>query len=290
MNTATNNEFQPMPDLTDDQLDALRADIAKNGIIVPVVVDQHGRVLDGHNRRAIAAELGIDCPVEIRHVGDDDEAADLALALNCARRHLTQEQRRELIRNELVRRPEDSDRAIGRRVGCDHKTVGAVRRAQGGEIPHPAPAAPYEPPTDVDHDLKAAVLQTYSEMNLKAELPESDELDEWCQTAFLYDVDDELAFLLLLASPADPVMVATAVIGRMGMWKARGIDRRKVRELFEPWIDQALSPSAREQLREDKFFGPLAESVDDELLDRLVERVASVPLMGSGPVPVGGAR
>lgn len=119
--------FQPMPDLAPEQYDALKADIQAHGIIVPIVVDQHGRVLDGHNRKAIAVELGIECPAETRHVVDDDEAADLAVTLNCARRHLTQEQKRDLIGAELHRRWDDSDRAIARRVGSSPTTVGTVR-------------------------------------------------------------------------------------------------------------------------------------------------------------------
>lgn len=129
---------QPMPDLSPEQYDALRADIETNGVQIPIVVDQHGRVVDGNNRYAIAAELGIDCPRIVVQIADDDDAIDKAISLNCARRHLTQEQKRELIRAEIQRRPDDSDRAIGRRVGCDHKTVGAVRRElSGGEFPHP---------------------------------------------------------------------------------------------------------------------------------------------------------
>jgi len=125
--------IQPMPELSPDQLDALKADIMKNGIRVPVVKDQLGRVIDGHNRRRIADELGIHVPVEIITVASDEAAYDTALTLNCARRHLTREQIRALIGTEIRRRPGDSDRAIARRIGCDHKTVGSVR---GGEIPH----------------------------------------------------------------------------------------------------------------------------------------------------------
>jgi hypothetical protein len=58
---------------------------------------------------------------------DDDDAIDLAVTLNCARRHLTREQVRDVITNEIARRPGDSDRAIARRVGCSPSTVGAVR-------------------------------------------------------------------------------------------------------------------------------------------------------------------
>ncbi len=127
--------FQPMPDLAPEERQALADDIAARGIVVPVVVDQHSRVIDGHNRQAIATELGIECPTEVRQVADDDEAAELALTLNLARRHLTRAQVREIIVTELHRKPGDSNRAIARRVGCDHKTVATVR---AGEFPQQA--------------------------------------------------------------------------------------------------------------------------------------------------------
>jgi transposase len=126
--------FQPMPPLSPEQLDALTADIGENGVLVPIVVDQHGRILDGHNRSAIAEKLGIPCPREVRHVADDDQAHDLAVTLNCARRHLTREQKREVIRAEAARRPGDSDRAIARRVGASPSTVAAVRRPEVSKL------------------------------------------------------------------------------------------------------------------------------------------------------------
>lgn len=120
--------FQVMPALTTEELVALEADIAERGIVVPVVVDQHGRTLDGHHRRDIAARLGIDCPSEVRHVTDDEDARTTALALNLTRRHLSREQRRELIARECQARPGDSDRVIARRLGCSPSTVATVRR------------------------------------------------------------------------------------------------------------------------------------------------------------------
>ena len=119
--------IQPMPELAPEQLDTLRADIEANGILVPVIKDQHGRIIDGNNRAAIAAELGIDYPVNVVTVRDEQDAYDRAVSLNCARRHLNREQRRTLIHSEIRRRPEDSDRAIAKRVGTSASTVGAVR-------------------------------------------------------------------------------------------------------------------------------------------------------------------
>ncbi len=127
--------FQVMPALSDDEYAALREDVVERGIVVPVVVDQHGRLLDGHHRRRIADELQVDCPIEVHQVTDDEDARQAALALNLARRHLTREQRRELIAREAADRPSDSDRAITRRLGCSPTTVAAVRRT-GVQVGH----------------------------------------------------------------------------------------------------------------------------------------------------------
>jgi len=119
--------IQPMPELDPEQLNSLRAAIAANGVLVPVVKDQHGRIIDGNHRAAIAAELGIDYPAVTVTVADDVDAWDQAVSLNCARRHLNREQTRELIRAEIHRKPDESDRAIARRIGCSPTTVGSVR-------------------------------------------------------------------------------------------------------------------------------------------------------------------
>ena len=46
--------WQVMPPLTEDEYAALREDIAANGVTVPVIVDQHGVIIDGHHRQKIA--------------------------------------------------------------------------------------------------------------------------------------------------------------------------------------------------------------------------------------------
>ena len=50
------------------------------------------------------------------------------LSVNAHRRHLTLEQKRELITKLLKAHPSMSDRAIARQVGVDNKTVGSLRR------------------------------------------------------------------------------------------------------------------------------------------------------------------
>jgi ParB-like chromosome segregation protein Spo0J len=120
--------FQVMPPLTADEYAALREDIASHGVLVPITVDQHGTIIDGHHRQQIASELGVPCPRVVQGFTSDEKRYELALGLNLKRRHLTREQFRELIAPECERTPEASDREIGRRLGCSHRTVAAVRR------------------------------------------------------------------------------------------------------------------------------------------------------------------
>lgn len=119
--------YQLLPPLPADEYAALRADIQANGIRVPIDVDEHGQILDGHHRQRIAAELAIPCPARLVGGLTEDDKRSHAVAVNVHRRTLTVSQRRDLVLAELVRDPSRSDRAIGRLCGVDGKTVAAAR-------------------------------------------------------------------------------------------------------------------------------------------------------------------
>ena len=70
----------------------LKADIAKNGILEPIVFLDDA-ILDGRNRYDIAREIGIEYP-RVDYVGDDP--LGFVLAKNLARRHLTDRQRADV--------------------------------------------------------------------------------------------------------------------------------------------------------------------------------------------------
>jgi hypothetical protein len=78
----------------------------------------------------------VNAPVVVLPLGVDPYA--YVAAANIHRRHLTAEQKRDLIAKLIKATPEKSDRQIGETVKVDHKTVGAVRTTlEGrGEIPH----------------------------------------------------------------------------------------------------------------------------------------------------------
>lgn len=131
--------YQVMPDLTAEEYAELKADIARRGVMVAIELDEQGNVLDGHHRLRACSELGIvEYPKVIRAGLSEDEKRAHARKLNIARRHLSQEQRRELIREQLRETPEKSDRQIAAGLGVSDKTVGAQRKEleTRAEIPH----------------------------------------------------------------------------------------------------------------------------------------------------------
>lgn len=103
----TQQVFAPLPP---DIEAALRASIEQFGVIVPVVQDQNGNLIDGHNRARIAEELGVPCLATLRTVVDAAEAEQIALDLNSVRRQIGSEQRREMV--VALRQQGHSTRAI----------------------------------------------------------------------------------------------------------------------------------------------------------------------------------
>jgi hypothetical protein len=110
--------IQPFKDLPSHIEAAFRASIERFGVLLPVVKDQYGRVLDGHQRTRVAEALGVPYDVIVRHVASEDEALALAKTLNAERRQLTEEQRREVA--FVLRQEGHSYRAIGGTLGISH--------------------------------------------------------------------------------------------------------------------------------------------------------------------------
>ena len=138
METELSNKYQIMPDLGIDEYEELKEDIVARGVMVPIESDEQGNILDGHHRLRICQELGItNYPKVIRAGMNDSEKRLHARKLNLARRHMTQEQRRELIREQLAETPKKSDRQIAAELGVDNKTVGTQRKVMetAEEIP-----------------------------------------------------------------------------------------------------------------------------------------------------------
>ena len=127
-------DYQLLPPLADDEYEHLKADIEEHGVLVPIEFDEHGNILDGHHRYAACIELGItDYPKTIREGMSETEKRSHARTLNMARRHLTREERRWMIADELRENPTKSNNAIAKLLQVSDTTVASVRKELGFE-------------------------------------------------------------------------------------------------------------------------------------------------------------
>jgi hypothetical protein len=121
--------YQILPEMPLEQYEALKSDIAERGIMIPLEYDESGNLLDGHNRLRACVELGItDIPKITRHFETEQEKMYHIRAVNAIRRHLTQEQMRQIITAQLKDAPQRSDRQIAKDLGASPTTVGTVRK------------------------------------------------------------------------------------------------------------------------------------------------------------------
>jgi ParB-like chromosome segregation protein Spo0J len=81
-----------LPAMTEEEYRELLEDIRVNGQRHPIVVDQHGVILDGRHRWRAVWHLGLEPKVETFH-GTEAEKVALVIAENIKRRHLTTQQR-----------------------------------------------------------------------------------------------------------------------------------------------------------------------------------------------------
>jgi hypothetical protein len=152
------------PRMSESELRELGEDIKKNGMTSPIILwpGDNGKhsLLDGRNRLDAMELVGLKTvdkngklPEELASSSYSavwtasakqiktyrrlDDPYHLVLSLNIHRRHLTAEQKRELIEKLLKAKPQSSDRTIAKQTKVDHKTVGKTRTKleATGEIP-----------------------------------------------------------------------------------------------------------------------------------------------------------
>ncbi len=80
------------------EYEALKTDIAKRGVLVPIVIDREsGEVIDGHTRQKICDELGIGCPIIERDYTSEEERQLESIVLNIYRRQIAPTRRNTLL-------------------------------------------------------------------------------------------------------------------------------------------------------------------------------------------------
>jgi hypothetical protein len=118
---------------------ALEASVTATGPVHAITADEQGNIIDGHRRYRIYKKHGVkEVFVTVLNDLTDEQKRHLAVSLNAHRRHLTLDQKKEVVRKLLMENPRLSARRLGRLVGMDHHTAQGVkdRMIAGGEIPH----------------------------------------------------------------------------------------------------------------------------------------------------------
>ena len=176
--------FHPLADLfplmAGEEFDELVADIKRNELYEKIVL-YRGKILDGRNRFNALAKLGISpdrddktyfknviyahsTGGEITSRGTDDAAAlAYVISKNIHRRHLTAEQKRDLIAKLLKAAPEKSNRQVAKVAKVDDKTVGAVRR----ELKSTAEIPQLEKPSVPTAKHARSLPRTFAPMTLR---------------------------------------------------------------------------------------------------------------------------
>jgi hypothetical protein len=118
-------EAERFPMMGNKKFDLLVEDMKQNGLQNPIHLHE-GQILDGRNRYLACLVAGVE-PRFVKFDGKDPVA--FVYSVNVHRRHLTNEQKAELVEKLAAEFPERSDRAIGQLVQLHHKTVGRLRAA-----------------------------------------------------------------------------------------------------------------------------------------------------------------
>jgi hypothetical protein len=103
-----------LPMIDQSNYENLKADIAKQGILEPIVLFE-GKILDGRNRYKAAKELSFKFTGANFKTfeGTQIEAEAFVFATNFLRRQMTNAQKQSVIRTMIERYPDESNRQIG---------------------------------------------------------------------------------------------------------------------------------------------------------------------------------
>jgi ParB-like chromosome segregation protein Spo0J len=124
-------KFHPLanifPLMEGEEFDALVADIKAHGLCEPIVLFED-MILEGRNRYRACKEAGVDLDHwDKHHLALDADPIAYVVSKNLHRRHLTAEQKREVIAKLIKASPEKSNRRIAKAAKASHPRVAKVR-------------------------------------------------------------------------------------------------------------------------------------------------------------------
>lgn len=120
--------YQVMPPPSAEDYKTLEESILSQGVLEPVLYEENGYILDGHTREEICKKHGLDYPKNTLLGLSEEEKLEIAYDKNLARRHLSMQQKRNLIKARLIANPNLSDRSIANMLQVSGNTVRAVRQ------------------------------------------------------------------------------------------------------------------------------------------------------------------
>jgi hypothetical protein len=137
--------FHPLaemfPVMSPEGLDKLGQSISEVGLL-EAITTKDGMVLDGRNRVLACGKIGRELtPNDLVELPAEIDPFLFVVSKNIERRHLTGEQKRDIVKALLARYPDYSSRWIADLARVSHHTVEGVRQESEG----PAPASPFAP-------------------------------------------------------------------------------------------------------------------------------------------------
>jgi N6-adenosine-specific RNA methylase IME4 len=118
-----------IPLMSDEQYEALRADVAKQGLLEPIVLYEN-QVLDGRHRYRACIATGTE--PRFQQYGGDDPVA-FVISLNVHRRHLTATQKGFIANDAVAAFEEDAKRHQGTRTDLQFNIPELVPESKAGE-------------------------------------------------------------------------------------------------------------------------------------------------------------
>ena len=132
MELKINPEYEKiLPPLSDEEYEALKNSIQKEGLLIPIVVNEQNTIVDGHHRYKICKQLGISIRVVTKKFSSKLEERKFVILSNLHRRHLNAFQKAEMgmLLYEIEKEKAKVRRA--RHVGADGKATELVAKEIG---------------------------------------------------------------------------------------------------------------------------------------------------------------
>lgn len=115
-----------LPPLGQDDYSRLKESIKDEGIQESIKILPDGTIIDGYHRKRIIQELNIESfPYEVKKISRD-EAFELGISLNLARRHLSFDQKKEII--EKLRKRGWAQKRVAKVVGIERSRVSQIEK------------------------------------------------------------------------------------------------------------------------------------------------------------------